>query len=92
MESQKRLFYPDSTTDSLEWVELAPTEPEKSFREFAIVCNMMSRSQIGRAAFRVEETENGESLVIAPPLKAGELRTLSTIPFFRSILERAINE
>lgn len=88
---ENNFFRPLPNEASLEWAESAPTAEGEVFRTAVISHNMMAQSQIGRAAFVVVETGQGERMVAHPPLTAGELGILSKIPYFREILKGVVN-
>ena len=92
MMEQRGIFYPEPTPDGLAWSHSVPDENRIAFRIKIISANMISRSQIGRSAFAIEQTNQGEKLVVRPPLSAAELIILSKVPFFRSILSDAISQ
>lgn len=89
--TENRFFRPLPDEASLKWAGSAPTAEGEVFRTAAIAHNMMAQSQIGRSAFVVIETEQGERMIARPPLTAGELMILSKVPYFREILKGIVN-
>ena len=85
---ERKIYRPGLEEESQEWIMSAPTQEGREFRKRVTYHNAVTMININRCAFAVEETDDGDRLIIDPPLTVEELRIMGKVPYFQKILQR----